>query len=1635
MRDLEIWRHLANGTVDASELLAVMRWPIQRRGPYLGYIAALTAHTDEHIRGFAIAALGGCRGVPGVRAIVQALDDDSDIVRNVAVAALRETAREAPYRYAHALFHHRVEIRLEALQLQPTSAASELGVYLRADPACSEAARSSPWPTSPGAIGLLLDLHRDGFVPAAELVTVLGTFASTDIRVFLARERQRVTNTVDAYLADGNLIAAPGGDHLDTIIAAIAGAAADDTALRFSLDRFVQMIGPTKHRALALRTVISILDWIARHPEASPETRRSLLAVAIAFEPMVLEIAEVRDDITRAGAYGLVRYHWPCRPNPAEAQRLLERFDYDLALAAALAGLLQTKRLEHLEAAFGETALIDALVASNHGWAEVCALPGETPALEIGWLAAVEQRDYKRYIELAGRAVATYNGKRLDAFVEQIPRRHRVAAYLAAVRAPADLATVCKAIANRIDRAGVTTMIEALLGEPALLRALIHEIGDKLLTSGVIPLSDAQAIVLVDALSDPEEPPARSRELAIADAFSTRDAPALRAWATRIGIVDRPVIAPEPQSQRPQRALTSEERAEIMSASPADLSRALIPAFAGPVTGLTSALAVIGATPSPTACAALMGCADPIEDVARQLERFAHGVVDAMLDREMNRWHHVGHVVPLVNAYLYRWEKHTLALARYITVSSGAHELLRFVDTLGDGLAGRTLWQGISEALMFLRYRDVPRFKEHATEGLAMFCAERVDRPIGRHAARIVVACVEAKVVDVGAVRERVLDRIADADAATREFAARLVRLDGMPAPPPPMPAPVSADLVSTIRKTSDLDALVGWCRHGQAAIVEEAVLAILVLGARGEQQLAALLDRLHDLANPLPILASVQLWEDADAIARARDLAAQPSLPAPWRFYLNLALRDIEAALAAVREPSSEWSFRRDDWDALLRVTDIATCSIALADSPHHHAYQRAVAYLLSTASEYGRTLEPLARFLEVDGDRPLALRRDAAQRLMSCGDDRGMPILVEALFDPSATVITTDDMLEHLVAASLIGGPSVVHEKRMWDLVEASRKTTSPEARNRIYERILDQATTATPRRGAAMYAVSQGLAFSRLQRVANVFAWGVRRGVELTGRFFTFHLTAKESDFGHTRIRGSQIFVSPLPMLRDEENGQDIVEGLVLHEIGHHVYHRGETSEAIWNKAHKEGIGHLLNLVADEHLERNLRAINPEYGDRLKRLGAYAFQHALQEIAVPVLLDSLRGSAAPALINAELGVGFAENSVRLRRGHILGELDRAGHPLARFARAYRLGFGNRSGDPRITEAISLTQGIRDMSMQQLYELTVKLAHLFGGATEVAHVFGGSEGLEAGDHERDDDVFGAGVSDDALQKEIQRVLDPRTAKQDKEKGGDRLWINVAAENDFDRITSVERVHGSPEAHRALVADVERHAARLRSYLDELGLRWLPQRARTQGRALDRTRLLPLVTRNDPRILIARTPTRRTDLFLGVLVDCSGSMAAKDNIGRAKRFAALVAEAVDPLPGVEARFYGFTDSKIYDCGTARNCGVSGLVTSGGNNDAAGLFHAATEALASQKRAKVLVMISDGLPTQCSVDALRALVAQLTRRKGIVCAQVAVHPLEEVCFPNHVLLDGSIEAAVARFGRMIGDLARKSMGL
>ncbi len=150
--------------------------------------------------------------------------------------------------------------------------------------------------------------------------------------------------------------------------------------------------------------------------------------------------------------------------------------------------------------------------------------------------------------------------------------------------------------------------------------------------------------------------------------------------------------------------------------------------------------------------------------------------------------------------------------------------------------------------------------------------------------------------------------------------------------------------------------------------------------------------------------------------------------------------------------------------------------------------------------------------------------------------------------------------------------------------------------------------------------------------------------------------------------------------------------------------------------------------------------------------------------------------------------------------------------------------------------------------------------------------------------------------------------------------------------------------------------------------------------------------------------------------------------------IEKARLFGTLLAEAAHDNRGIDLRIFGFTDQVIYDAGTARRCAAHALEAGGGNNDAGALWHAAQHALASPRKMRLLVMISDGLPTECTVAALKGLVQRLTHRFHICCAQVAVRPLEEICFPHYILLqEDDLQASVAEFGTVILRLVRTVM--
>jgi hypothetical protein len=554
-------------------------------------------------------------------------------------------------------------------------------------------------------------------------------------------------------------------------------------------------------------------------------------------------------------------------------------------------------------------------------------------------------------------------------------------------------------------------------------------------------------------------------------------------------------------------------------------------------------------------------------------------------------------------------------------------------------------------------------------------------------------------------------------------------------------------------------------------------------------------------------------------------------------------------------------------------------------------------------------------------------------------------------------------------------------------------------------------------------------------RVSRLARTFAWGVRLGRVLTGQAFQIEMLVGEP-LGYTRLKEDILHISAMPILRGETNGDAIVRGLIVHEYGHHLYHKSPEALDTWAEADAKNLGKLLNLVADEHLERNLRQRNVVFGEYLKTLNAYAFQRRTREIPLEMLLQRTGADAFAVLTQVKLGVAYDRTCIAVQNGKLLRLLDAGGNSFARFMRALRMGLGNRSRDPKVAEALRLFKGdFRDSDMARLYEIAKRLAEIFGDQIKLLDWMDQDRCLTWSDHEAvsgEDDI-----NRNELAKAIGDLLGPQ---QQNDRDKDRrppsprgFGANLGPEAAFNRINNIVKLPHDPAAHAVYARKVAREAVLLRQSLKQLGLGMKPERFRTQGRRFDRSRANDLILKGDPRVLWARTPHRFTDLFLGVVVDCSGSMGG-ENMEKAKLFAALLAESVRGLREVDLRVFGFTDRKIFDAGSASRCAAHGLHAHDGNNDAAALWHVYQEAQRSQRKAKLLVMISDGLPTECTVTALKSLVAYLSRR-GYCCAQVAVAPLSEICFPHYVLLEpAALGQTVRKFAAVVTRLVQQALG-
>ncbi|MGH1344555.1 MAG: hypothetical protein ACRBN8_23550 [Nannocystales bacterium] len=1692
MNDLELWERLTNIDDDedleglAAMLHTLCELAFHHRAPFLGFVDALLRHPSGLLRGAAVSLLGGTKGHGGFERIAAALDDPEAHVRSMAVRALRASCGTAPKRWAHAVFHPREDVRRLALETEPPRAMQSLATYLRADPELRGLAREAPWPKKPS--GLVFDMLLRGHVDAIEAGDALANAPVSDLRSLLSHSVRRTADFVGTSLAtfEGGIpLAHEGRDVLDLWCRVYWACDQSRSALIRSLAEAVL----AKGGSLRSRAAFSLLLH-GQRDEHLPET----LQLAVACHPSLLRSSALPLEARKGAVLGL-RTHRArlLRVKPALIETLLasplvgSAESFDLTTAALLASFIPGRGVATLRDIAGDEALLAAAVATPGAWTMLAELPDDAdggPQWFISGMRALDPGAAVGFIAAAAphwlllSSAAKHNAKEdapptlLDRVIDSLDSSTAAEVLIRVASSPGtggtkkQLSKLTALLCANSQGADLRRLLTALLPTATdertlgVLQDVLHNHDADELVRAVLSLgTDAQGSFCVHAgsLSIP-----RDAEQAIASALRQHDTPDIANWAASTLNLLR---TPAPTSSKRAlgvHSLTLAEMDAIAGATEAALPGALASAFASPCHGLCSALARRGTPSAPSihVCVALVACADRMNNVAAQLDRFGEGTdafIQSLAPLAVELWENNPALPPLANALLHRWENHGFALLTWIDgMRGGLAQALRRSASLDEALPRRLLWEGISHVVLLRRYRQSARMRPWATAEVMTLLVEHLDTDIGASAARMLAAfhLTTFATEHLERLRDRVIMLAPDMDAATRRELDRWVRIDGLGARATPARRRVvklGEDRLAAIRGSSDTGWLLRSCSSANEAVVHEATLRLVALGAQGQRALAGLLVEPPSETALLVVAESVSRWKDGDALEQVRVLARSNATPAQHRFRIavGLHLRPEEGwgivALAAVAAPSPSTWLTTKDWGLLVQlVPDKRTLSTALTGSIHPHAYQRAVTWLLEHGGDDDQSLCALRVFLRAGVHRPTFLRRATARRLLAHGDRSGIMVCLAQVFDPDtksypwlydATINHAEHntVAQHALDAALLGGPDFCGEDRCLALIRADAVQAG--VRNDALQRMLLHGQDSKVREALVAEVSGGALRDVKLGQVSELFAWGVRKGRELTGHFFSVHMTDRRQDLGYTRMTENTIYVSPLPLLRGDRHGKDVVEALILHEYGHHLYHRDPESQRLWKRAVKEGIGSLLNLVADEHLERRLRAVDASYGDRLKRLAAYAFQHTNRELEVQKLLLMLQASTFEALSARPLGVAFDPASVVVDSGLVLRELDRRGHPFARFVRAMRMGLGNRHDDPLLGRALSLFKGgFRHKDMRGLYEIAIELSLMYGSQSDLAEAYGGHESLEWG--EREGSVHGSGIGDAEVQQEVERILKPPSASATDGGSGrpGALQINVGSDAGFSEIRKVERVATDRDRHRSLAVEVRRYAFRLRTYFEEIGLAMVSKRGRMRGRAFDRTRLKAVVTRRDPRMLIARELEVQTDLFIGVVIDCSGSMSAGGSMEKAHRFGVLLAEAARGLPGIDARFFGFTDRVIYDAGDENNCAVTTLKPGGGNNDAAGLHHAASVAAASRRRAKILVMISDGLPTECSVHSLRNLVDQLTRRKGIVCAQVAVRPLTEVCFPHYIeLLDPELNRAVRRFGEIISSLARRAL--
>ena len=600
-----------------------------------------------------------------------------------------------------------------------------------------------------------------------------------------------------------------------------------------------------------------------------------------------------------------------------------------------------------------------------------------------------------------------------------------------------------------------------------------------------------------------------------------------------------------------------------------------------------------------------------------------------------------------------------------------------------------------------------------------------------------------------------------------------------------------------------------------------------------------------------------------------------------------------------------------------------------------------------------------------------------------------------------------------------------------------------------------------------------------WKQIQReVDEVRLWASRTGQMLLGVPVIVH--QYRQGLGRTWRRSREgvveIELTDTPITQGHLYGEEIVKGLALHEIGHHLYDIGVRGySTVRGIARSEGLKTLFDVLIDERLERRLRSRRPQWGIYFDRLASYAFAQRwhrlpLKELAsylerdIDAVRDDIERGLLPGILidaNELLTEGrlfgrLSPNLLRMRRlqeDRLLGEesvllrdsdmlrIPDALSPYNAFLWCLRCGFDPAvSVDPRIAEAMALVQGdFRHLDHAGILRLARQLAAILGDEdadrccqnrqaqklSSLSHLRTIMQRLKGRMRESGlDAAHGDCLAPGNVRKQEREIIYERKPRGG-EKGAGGQTLHLGAQIDFPQLDREETLSASPKEAVALQQKIRPHIRTLRAYFERLGRSVVDEYASRRGRRVDMGQIRSACFRPSLNLLVNTKEVQRADLYIGLLIDRSGSMYGQ-KLETAKAFGTLLCESAKGLRGITGHVHAFDDNTLYPLGSFERNTIASLTSGGANNDAGALFKAAQMALQSGKRRKLLVMISDGSPTECSVESLKELVQVLQDEYGILCAQAAVESLSDVAFPHYVdLSQYAFSKSVQQFGNLL----------